>query len=529
MIRLFGREPWSLDSLTPPWGGLKSIYEQIRSGVLEPLPDEEIVFKPNSLRWIGGAMDGALGHQAEGSAKEKRVFTIVSTLEALEQRADNKSLRTIYEAVVEDGLVGCIDTVLERLTDSTHVRNEARICEIARYFASRAGHREAVKFGLALIGTFGNAQDSELLKTLGKSEEFTLFAGIALARVSEHPEQALWDLAKVVHGWGRVQIVTRLKDTKDPEMQAWMLREGFRNEVMNEYLACICARAGKLHEALNEQSVDPVLLDAAADIIRALIAGGPAEDIDDYEHSGDACESYLNLVWSRSDLGLRHLLAVDRLRSFLAQTDGWEKRDHKQWSDSRRGNMQSLVEDVLGRESWRSKMTDALASENEQIFDEGDEAAQVLSIDTWKLHFSRVRANPLTSSSWYRFMQQTNESRINEVLAFAESVLPFDRIETGPGDELGLGSEFQPHQALDWVLQDLRRFPGHGWRMIKAGLRSPVVRNRNMAINALSEWDSTSWRAEMRTEVQSALDIEPRADIKKRLSDVLAGANALNT
>jgi len=116
-------------------------------------------------------------------------------------------------------------------------------------------------------------------------------------------------------------------------------------------------------------------------------------------------------------------------------------------------------------------MTDALASENEQIFDEGDEAAQVLSIDTWKLHFSRVRANPLTSSSWYRFMQQTNESRINEVLAFAESVLPFDRIETGPGDELGLGSEFQPHQALDWVLQDLRRFPGHGWRMIKAGLR----------------------------------------------------------
>jgi hypothetical protein len=125
-------------------------------------------------------------------------------------------------------------------------------------------------------------------------------------------------------------------------------------------------------------------------------------------------------------------------------------------------------------------------------------------------------------------MQQTNESRINEVLAFAESVLPFDRIETGPGDELGLGSEFQPHQALDWVLQDLRRFPGHGWRMIKAGLRSPVVRNRNMAINAFSEWDSKSWRAEMRTEIQSALDIEPRADIKKRLSDVLAGANALN-
>lgn len=524
MFRLFDKRPWSLDSLTPPWGELRSIYDQIRSGVIEPLPDEEIVFKPNSLRWIGGAMDGVLGHQAEGAAKEKRVFTIVSTLEALEQQADNKSLRTLYEAVVEDGLVGCIDAVLERLTNSTHARNEARICEIGRYFASRAGHREAVKFGLALIGTFGNAQDSELLRTLGKSEEFTLFAGIALARVSEHPEQALWDLAKVVHGWGRVQIVGRLEDTKDPEMQAWMLREGFRNEVMNEYLACICARAGKLHQALNEQFVDPVLLDAAADIIRALIAGGPAEDIDDYEHSGDACESYLNLVWSRTDLGLRHLLAVDRLKWFLSQTDGWEKRDQKQWTDSRRGNMRSLVDDVLCRESWRSKMTDALASENDQIFDEGDEAAQVLSIDTWELHFSRVRANPLTSSSWYRLMQQTDESRINEVLAFAGSVLPFDQIETGPGDELGLGPNFQPHQALDWILQDLRRFPGHGWRLIKAGLSSPVVRNRNMAISALSAWGPKSWSSEMRAKVESAVDVEPRPDAKKRLADMLARA-----
>jgi hypothetical protein len=121
-------------------------------------------------------------------------------------------------------------------------------------------------------------------------------------------------------------------------------------------------------------------------------------------------------------------------------------------------------------------------------------------------------------------MQQTNESRINEVLAFAESVLPLDQIETGPGDELGVGPNFQPHQALDWVLQDLRRFPGRGWRLIKAGLRSPVVRNRNMAINALSEWDSRFWRAEMRTEVERALDIEPRTDVKKRLADALARA-----
>ncbi len=529
MIRLFGREPWSLKSLTPPWGGLKSIYEQLRSGADGPLPDEDIVFKPHKLRWVGGALDGVLGHEAEGATKEKRVFTIVTALEELEQRADDKSLRALYEVVVEDAIVGIIDAVTERITDSIKSRYPSRLHEIGRYFASRAGHREAVKFGLALIGAFGDAHDSELLKTLGKSDELTLFAGIALARVSDHPEQVLWDLAKEVHGWGRVQIVRRLKDTNDPEIQTWMLREGFRNNIMDEYLACICARAGKLHLALNDQFVDTMLLDAAAEMIRALITGGPAEDIDDYEYSGDACESYLNIIWSRADLSLRHFLTVAKLKWFLTQPDGWEKREQEQWTDSRRENMRSLADDVLGRESWRSKITDALTSENEQILHEGDEAAQVLSIDTWYLHFSRVRGNPLASSSWYRLMQQTDESRLNEVLTFAESVLPFDRIEMGPGDELGLGQDFQPHQALDWILQDLRRFPGRGWRLINAGLHSPVVRNRNMAINALSKWDPKSWSAEMRSAVEDALNIEPRADVKKRLADVLAAAKSLST
>ncbi|MGH9455282.1 MAG: hypothetical protein ACRD2O_15080 [Terriglobia bacterium] len=89
----------------------------------------------------------------------------------------------------------------------------------------------------------------------------------------------------MVHGWGRIQIVDRLVRTHDPQIQAWLLREGFRNSVMDEYLACICARADRLHEALKASGVDRPLLDGAAGIFRALIAGGPAEGIDEYEHA----------------------------------------------------------------------------------------------------------------------------------------------------------------------------------------------------------------------------------------------------
>ena len=62
---------------------------------------------------------------------------------------------------------------------------------------------------------------------------------------------AIWKLAKAVHGWGRIHAVNYLADlTITPEIKDWMLREGFRNRVLNEYLAYSCATAGELKQAL---------------------------------------------------------------------------------------------------------------------------------------------------------------------------------------------------------------------------------------------------------------------------------------
>jgi hypothetical protein len=249
-----------------------------------------------------------------------------------------------------------------------------------------------VKFGIAVVGIVGRSEDLETLTIIGRNEEFTLYVTTAIARIAPEPEQALWALAKTVRNWGRIQTVERLKETQNPEIQAWMLREGFRNGVMDEYLACICARAGKLHDALKPLIVDDALLDGAADIIHALIRGGPAEDIDDYAHAVDACESYVNHVWSCPALGLKHFLTVAALRQFLSEQNGWEKRQDSGWNEPRRRNLQSLCEDIIGRQTWREQAIQALNSADEQRFYEGDSAASYLSIDTWGIHFARVRA-----------------------------------------------------------------------------------------------------------------------------------------
>ena len=116
-----------------------------------------------------------------------------------------------------------------------------------------------------------------------------------------------------------------------------------------------------------------------------------------------------------------------------------------------------------------------------------------------------------------------DEPRIDSVLSFVESILPFDRIETGPGDELGWGLAFEPHETLDWVLQHLNRFPKRSWRLIRAGLHSPGIRSRNMAIHALAAWPRESWPSEATSLVLEAHEREPDKDVKGRLTALLEG------
>ncbi|MFD1079345.1 hypothetical protein [Longispora fulva] len=85
--------------------------------------------------------------------------------------------------------------------------------------ASRSSRREPVKLGLALMGLFPVVRHRDLLFTLGRHEEFTLFAAVALANGEEDPVDDLWQLARNVTGWGRIHLVER-SATVSPRVHA---------------------------------------------------------------------------------------------------------------------------------------------------------------------------------------------------------------------------------------------------------------------------------------------------------------------
>ncbi|MEZ4323555.1 MAG: hypothetical protein R3F61_39190, partial [Myxococcota bacterium] len=100
---------------------------------------------------------------------------------------------------------------------------------------------------------------------------------------------------------------------------------------------------------------------------------------------------------------------------------------------------------------------------------------------------------------------------------------PLDAIATGPADELGLGPAFAVHACLDAIVPDLASHPGAGWPAIHAALRSPVVRNRNMAVRTLAAWPRSAWPPGAAAALELARDEEPADDVRERIAATLTG------
>lgn len=521
---------WSLEGLEAPWGDRPSLYQHVLAHVqpgepgLAPggddLPDQELVEEGQPVRWAPGALDGVFGHYTEGGEPEETAHEVLEALRALLRKATCERAAALYGLLTGSTAIEYVDHLLSSALADDRLPMD-RLREVARWFAAGAPDREAVKIAIALLGLFRDSQDHPLLLILGRHEEFTLYTAVALGNSEGQSARTLWDLARKVNGWGRIQIVERLAGATDPEIAAWLLREGYRNNILYEYTALTCASAGHLVDALRCPRIDEELLVGAGEILAALIRGreGPAEGIGEYAEGAEAAELYLAHLRRRPNPGLEHLLAVHAIRQLVDEEDGEGQDPDLGWPE-RHDAIVEHAEAVLARPEWPEIIHRGLSSTDPAIFRQAAAAAQVLAIDVWDLCFERLQRG---EDMWYVALQTDDPERIDRVVALAEERLPLDRIATGPADELGFGSDFWEHRELNFVLQALRRFPGHGWPLLRAALQSPVVSNRDLAAGALAAWGRDDWPPDAEFLLRSALAHEPNEETREVLCRVIAG------
>jgi len=425
----------------------------------------------------------------------------------------------LYERLCLTSALAYVDALVGAVGRSALPRSG--IHEIGWRLAATGRHPDPVKAGIALLGISGGHEDTDLLLVLGRHEELTPYCAVALASNSPDPESALWSLARSVGGWGRIQTVERLKKTERDDIQDWLVRSGFRNQVMDEYLACIAATTGRLLDRLRREDPDHELVRAARDIVSALISGGPAEDIDDYPDAPELVGLLVTLMTTRAET-LEDFNGIHDIAGFLRDDDGWDERYQRGWTRQQRQDVLAACERTLSRPEWPGRVTAGLDGDDDRAFWAAGRAAHVLSIDAFDAHWRRLTADPL-HGNWYAVMQLASEERITRIVALAEQELPLEAIAVGPAMALGLGPEFAAEHALGFILQDLGKFPGHGWDLVQAGLRSRVVRVRNMATRTLRAWPRTAWPTAAAGALGEAAQAEPNDKTRESLNQTLAG------
>lgn len=371
-------------------------------------------------------------------------------------QATPASLQRLYQAALAVGA----RPVDELLGVASWSQCPVRSRTLGLLLAQEAPRVEAVKFGLVLLAEQGNDSDRELLLQLGTREELTDTVVAILLSQGQGNEGLAFQLTRRVHGWGRVHGVERLADTTNPEIQHWLLREGFRSDLGSELLAFTCAMTGNLHEALAARRIDAALERGAAELFTALANGSSIPDLADYPFRHEAIANWLRHLQG-CRWGLYELTALDAL-SVCQELSQALRRDITTLTEADHATA------LIGR---------GLASPDAEDFELAEVAASQRGLDTFAWCEKRVIAGGAgLPHALVRLFEQASLSTLERALDAARLQVALPK--PGAGAQ-GL---------LRTVVVELQRFPGCGEAFIEAALASDDRRSQALARQTLASW-----------------------------------------
>ncbi len=298
------------------WREPGSIFEHVdahvRPGVRGLAEGGDVL--PDEQTRTPGDGEGLFG---PGPRDEQAVDALYDALTALAAKQNAVTRGRVRRLFREGDVRVRIDGLRDRLTAESPPHAERLYPEL-REILLTSGHRDEVKYAMALVSGFGRREDADLFRVLGRHEEFTLYAAVALATVSDDPVGEWLGLLEHVSGWGRSELAGLI--LRDPQPEA--VRERLVRGGPGEGNALALARGCRLDQLLARPEIDDELLAGAREVVDALVwRGNPPFLLAAYEHAGPAVESLLGHLAARPH-GPAEVATVRELMSCLEDGDG---------------------------------------------------------------------------------------------------------------------------------------------------------------------------------------------------------------
>ncbi len=265
------------------------------------LPDHALLGAAGN-DWVAGAFEGMMMRSLYSIRRQAMMnYLLARKVRRQIVKPSEENRAAMHKALIKASALPVVDPLISFLT-GFHLDREAVAAE-ARHLATETEHRELVKVGIALLGSFGKMEDIDtILLPLGRHEEFTFYVAPAVkALLGDDRNRVLLPLADEVDGWGRLAVLYELNFT-DPAVKDYLLRYGCRNCLGLEEAANLCATKGDLAGMLDmlvaaEDLPDADLYRGICDIFMGLLAfDGVHDSINDYKHGHRARVSFVVLT-----------------------------------------------------------------------------------------------------------------------------------------------------------------------------------------------------------------------------------------
>ncbi|WP_068053051.1 hypothetical protein [Nocardia xishanensis] len=458
-------------------------------------------------------LDGVQTHHSKAPADPDAATDAVTAITDIVAAPSNSALSALHDQLAECSALALADSLVCELRAADLPRDEVR--SVARRLTEYGTRRNAVALGIVMLGVTGDERDRELLLTVGSLGDLTLYAVVALANSQPDRHHAVYELARRVDGWGRIHAVERLARTNDPEIKAWLLRTGFRNGVMNEYLAHLAATTGDLRDALLASAIDDELLDGAADILAALAAyGGPAADIRHYPDALPVLNRFAELL-ATSAPTLTRIRSAQTITRLLNNPP-----PDLDWPSDEISCLAAQYAALLARTDWAEEVRARLAQpEGEFGFDYALACADAVEIQAYPQALAHLRLQPKNIYVWQWVSQRTPGREVAALAELAQELLPLDEIVCGP--ELGRrrrGPGFNEDHIMEIMVSAVARAaPGTGLPLVRSALSGRPTRLRRTALRTIAEWYDRDLPDEIREWVTAAAAIEPDDELRSEL------------
>ena len=274
---------------------LLSLYEIIGQNMKDGILPEDFSLpeEGDGVRFADGAKDGILLYHArpaelteEGRRQMAKALELAAALKKKEADAAFTELGRLISAV------SVIDAFSDYILDHAKELDPQNVFKTALYLIMLSKDREAVKFGLAVVELLQPAGETlkSVIRRIGLSDEFTLFAVWNMQHWDGGNEE-IFDLARKVHGWGRIHAVESLEPDTE-EIRDWLLHEGIRNAVMPEYSALTVWNKARVAERLKGPLTQSEF-ESVTRILSALLSEGPVPGISAVANAEEAIADYL--------------------------------------------------------------------------------------------------------------------------------------------------------------------------------------------------------------------------------------------